>query len=62
MLELPVALGADADHVRHDGAGDGFLGRGVLLARDGTRRIREILHAAHGDHDALGHRLLRRGE
>ena len=26
MLQLSVALGADADHVRHDGAGDGFLG------------------------------------
>ena len=25
MLELPVALGADADHVGHDGAGYGFL-------------------------------------
>ena len=25
MLKLPVAFGADADHVGHDGAGDGFL-------------------------------------
>ena len=25
VLELAVALGADADHVGHDGAGDGFL-------------------------------------
>ena len=34
VLELAVAFGADADHVGHDGAGDGFL-LGVLLARDG---------------------------
>ena len=25
VLELAVAFGADADHVGHDGAGDGFL-------------------------------------
>ena len=33
VFKLAVAFGADADHVGHDGAGDGFLGRGVLLAR-----------------------------
>ena len=26
VLELAVAFGADADHVGHDRAGDGFLG------------------------------------
>lgn len=38
VLELAVAFGADADHVGHDGAGDGFLGvmLGLLFARDGT--------------------------
>ena len=35
VLELAVAFGADADHVGHDGAGDGFLGV-MLFARDGT--------------------------
>ena len=25
VFELAVAFGADADHVGHDGAGDGFL-------------------------------------
>ena len=35
VFELAVAFGADADHVGHDGAGDGFLRLlGVLLARD----------------------------
>jgi hypothetical protein len=37
VLKLPVALGADADHVGHDGAGDGLLLgvdlRGVLAHR-----------------------------
>ena len=40
VLQLPVALGADADHVGHDGAGDGFLVGmvlGLLLARYCTR-------------------------
>ena len=63
VLELAVAFGADADHVGHDGAGNGFLGLvlGVLFARDGAGGVRQILDAAHGDHDALRDRLLRRG-
>ena len=61
VLKLAVAFGADADHVGHDGAGDGFLGvvLGLLFARDGAGGIRKILYAAHGDHDALGNCLLR---
>jgi hypothetical protein len=61
MLELTVAFGADADHVRHDGAGDGLLlwmKLGLLFAHR-TGGVREILDAPDGDHDALGHRLLR---
>src|ERR1044072_2593137 len=42
VFELAVAFGADADHVGHDGAGDGFLGM-VLFARDGASRVRQIL-------------------
>ena len=60
VFELAVAFGADADHVGHDRAGDGFLGV-VLFARDGAGGVRQILDAAHGDHDALRDRLLRRG-
>src|SRR5689334_10871096 len=56
VLELAVAFGADADHVGHDGAGDGFLGV-VLFARDGAGGVGEILDAAHRDHDALRNRL-----
>ena len=33
VFELAVAFGADADHVGHDGARDGFL-RVMLLARN----------------------------
>ena len=42
VLELAVAFGADADHVGHDGAGDGFLGvmLGLLFARHGAGRVR----------------------
>lgn len=61
VLQLPVAFGADADHVGHDGAGDGFL-LGVelgLLFAHGAGGVGEVLDAAHGDHDAFGHRLLR---
>ena len=61
MLELTVAFGADADHVGHDGAGDGFLlwvKLGLLFA-DSAGGVREILDAPDGDHDALGHCLLR---
>jgi len=39
VFELAVAFGADADHVGHDGAGDGFLGV-VLFARDGAGGVR----------------------
>lgn len=43
VFELAVAFGADADHVGHDGAGDGFL-LGVvlelLLGGDGAGRVR----------------------
>ena len=38
VLELAVAFGADANHVGHDGAGDGFLGV-MLLARDGASGV-----------------------
>ena len=59
MLELAVALGADADHVGHDGAGDGALVRLILLfARDSAGGIGKILHASNGNHDALSDRLL----
>ena len=61
MLELAVALGADADHVGHDGAGDGLLlgmELSLLLAHRACR-IGEILNASDRDHDALGNRLLR---
>jgi len=59
MLKLAVAFGADADHVGHDGAGYGLLVRGVclLFARYRACRVRQILHAANGDHDALGNGL-----
>jgi len=55
VLQLAVALGADADHVGHDGA-HGFLVRGVLgllFARYGARGVGEILDAPNSDHDAL---------
>jgi len=42
VFELAVAFGADADHVGHDGARDGFLlwvMLELLFARDGTGRI-----------------------
>ena len=61
MLQLPVALGADADHVGHDGARDGFLlsmELGVLFA-DSACGVREILNTPDGDHDALSNRLFR---
>lgn len=59
VLELAVAFGADADHVGHDGAGDGFLVMlRLLLARYGARGIGKVLDASNGDHDALGDRLL----
>ena len=58
VLELAVAFGADADHVGHDGAGDGFLVMlGLLFARHGASGIGKILDAADRDHDALGNRL-----
>src|SRR6185369_16129080 len=61
VLELAVAFGADADHVGHDGARDGLLlwvKLGLLFA-DRAGGVRKILDAPHGDHDALGDRLLR---
>jgi hypothetical protein len=60
MLQLPVAFGADADHVGHDGASDGSL-LGVklgLVFTDSACGIRKILDATNSDHDALGHCLL----
>ena len=60
VLKLPVTLRADADHVGHDGSGDGFLlgvDLGGVLAHC-ARRVGEILDAAHRDHDALGDSLL----
>src|SRR6185369_4025834 len=41
VLELAVAFGADADHVGHDGAGDGFLGLmlGMLFTRHCAGRV-----------------------
>ena len=59
VLELAVALGADADHVGHDGAGDGFLVKRVLFARYRACGVREILDATYGDHDAFCDGLLR---
>ena len=61
VLELAVAFGADADHVGHDGARDGFLGvmLGLLFGGDGTGRVGEILDAAHRDHDAFRNCLFR---
>src|SRR5215216_4383145 len=56
VFELAVAFGADADHVGHDSAGDGFL-VGVL-ARYRTRGVGKILDAPHGNHDALRDGLL----
>ena len=53
MLELAVAFGADADHVGHDGAGDGFL-VGVLFAHC-ARGVREILDAAFTAFGRLGY-------
>ena len=64
VFELAVAFGADADHVGHDGARDGFLlsmELGVLFA-DSACGVREILDAPDGDHDALGNRLFRGGQ
>jgi len=61
VLELAVAFRADADHVGHDGARDGLLlwvKLGLLFA-DRAGGVRKILDAPHGDHDALGDRLLR---
>src|SRR3954447_7671632 len=52
VLELAVAFGADADHVGHDGASDGFLWM-VLYARHRAGGIGEVLDAAHCDHDAF---------
>ena len=40
VLELAVTFGADADHVGHDGARDGFLLRVVLFGGDCAGRIR----------------------
>ena len=59
VFELAVAFGADADHVGHDGAGDGFLLWVVLFGGDGPRRVGEILDAAHRYHDAFRNRLFR---
>ena len=62
VLQLAVALGADADHVGHDGAGDGFLlgvMMGLLFGGDCAGRVREILNTTHRYHDALRNRLLR---
>ena len=60
VLELAVAFGADADHVGHDGAGDGFLGVVLgLLGGDCARRVGEILDTADRDHDALRNCLFR---
>ena len=39
VLELAVAFGADADHVGHDGARDGFLLGVVLFGGDCTGRV-----------------------
>ena len=61
MLELAVALGADADHVGHDGARDGLLlwvELGLLFAHS-ARGVGKVLDAPDRDHDALGNRLLR---
>ena len=61
MLQLAVAFRADAYHVGHDGAGNGFLlgvKLGVLFA-DGACGIGKILDATDSDHDALRDRLLR---
>ena len=57
VLELAVAFGADADHVGHDGAGDGLLGV-VLSFVHRTRRVGKILDAPDSDHDAFGNCLL----
>ena len=60
VFELAFAFGADADHVGHDGAGDGLLlgvDLGGVLAH-GARGVREILNATHRDHDAFGDCLL----
>ena len=62
VFELAVAFGADADHVGHDGARDGFLVKGLLLARYCTCGVGKILDAAHGDHDALCDRLFGGGQ
>lgn len=61
VLQLPVALGADADHVGHDGAGDGLLLLRVELGgvfAHRACRVGEILNSADGDHDAFGDCLL----
>ena len=52
-----MAFGADADHVGHDGAGDGFL-RVMLFARYRAGGIGKILDTADSDHNALGNGLL----
>src|SRR5262245_42617287 len=64
MLQLPVAFGADADHVGHDGAGDGFLLRVKLglLFTDSARRVGQILHTTNSNHNALGDGLLGGGQ
>ena len=61
MLELAVALRADADHVGHDGARHGLLlwvKLGLLFANS-AGGIWKILDAPDRDHDALGNCLLR---
>ena len=60
VFELAVAFGADADHVGHDGARDGFLVMlGLLFARHRAGGVGKILDPPHRDHDAFGNRLLR---
>ena len=59
VFELAVAFGADADHVGHDGAGNGFLVvLGLLFARYGAGGVGKILDAPDRDHDAFGNCLL----
>ena len=63
VFELAVAFGADADHVGHDGAGDGLLVvLRLLFARYGAGGVGKILDATDRNHDALGNRLFRRSK
>src|SRR4029077_7157568 len=62
MLELAVAFGADADHVRHDRADRWLRARCLMFFGQRTRRVGQVLHAPVSDHDALGNSLFRGGQ